>query len=125
MTADVQLAPRSPAGLMLEPPLPIADPIRRRRISLGVALILLISAALRLWQVATPAEYMFDEVYYAKDAKAIVDGRVGPKPPLRWEAGDEVSWPHPEMGSSPSPPASCSSATAPSAGASPASSPAS
>src|SRR5674476_284818 len=53
---------------------------RRRRITLAVALILLISAALRLWQVATPAEYMFDEVYYAKDAKAIVDGRVGPKP---------------------------------------------
>ena len=41
---------------------------------------------------------MFDEVYYAKDAKAIVDGRVGPEAPLRWEAGDEVSWPHPEMG---------------------------
>ena len=36
--------------------------------------------------------------HYAKDAKAIVDGRVGPEPPLRWEAGDEVSWPHPEMG---------------------------
>ena len=65
---------------------------------MAVALILLISAALRLWQVATPAEYMFDEVYYAKDAKAIVDGRVGPQAPLRWEAGDEVSWPHPEMG---------------------------
>ncbi|MCX6363200.1 MAG: glycosyltransferase family 39 protein [Actinobacteria bacterium] len=83
---------------MLEPPVPIADPVRRRRITLAVALILMISAALRLWQVATPAEYMFDEVYYAKDAKAIVDGRVGPKAPLRWEAGDEVSWPHPEMG---------------------------
>jgi dolichyl-phosphate-mannose-protein mannosyltransferase len=83
---------------MLEAPVPIADPARRRRIILAVALILLISAALRLWQVATPAEYMFDEVYYAKDAKAIVDGRVGPEPPLRWEAGDEVSWPHPEMG---------------------------
>jgi dolichyl-phosphate-mannose-protein mannosyltransferase len=83
---------------VLEPPVPIEDPVRRRRYSLAVALILLISAALRLWQVATPAEYMFDEVYYAKDAKAIVDGRVGPKAPLRWEAGDEVSWPHPEMG---------------------------
>jgi len=83
---------------VLEPPVPIVDPARRRRITLAVALILLISAALRLWQVATPAEYMFDEVYYAKDAKAIVDGRVGPKAPLRWEAGDEVSWPHPEMG---------------------------
>ncbi len=83
---------------MLAPPVPIADPVRRRRITLAVALILLISAALRLWQVATPAEYMFDEVYYAKDAKAIVDGRVGPTAPLRWEPGAEVSWPHPEMG---------------------------
>ncbi len=83
---------------MLEPPVPIADPVRRRRIALAIALVLLISAALRLWQVATPPDYMFDEVYYAKDAKAIVDGRVGPEAPLRWEAGDEVSWPHPEMG---------------------------
>lgn len=98
MTADAQIARRSPADPVLEPPVPIADPIRRRRIALAVALILLISAALRLWQVATPAEYMFDEVYYAKDAKAIVDGRVGPTGTLRWEAGDEVSWPHPEMG---------------------------
>jgi len=98
MAADAQLARRSPSDPVLEPPVPIADPARRRRITLAVALILLISAALRLWQVATPAEYMFDEVYYAKDAKAIVDGRVGPEAPLRWEAGDEVSWPHPEMG---------------------------
>jgi dolichyl-phosphate-mannose-protein mannosyltransferase len=98
MAADAQLARRSPADPVLEPPVPIADPVRRRRISLAIALILLISAALRLWQIATPAEFMFDEVYYAKDAKAIVDGRVGPEPPLRWEAGDEVSWPHPEMG---------------------------
>jgi dolichyl-phosphate-mannose--protein O-mannosyl transferase len=98
MAADAQLARRSPAGPVLEPPVPIVDPARRRRITLAVALILLISAALRLWQVATPAEYMFDEVYYAKDAKAIVDGRVGPKAPLRWAAGDVVSWPHPEMG---------------------------
>lgn len=79
-------------------PRPIADPARRRRVVVAVALILLVSAGLRLWQLGTPPDYMFDEVYYAKDAKAIVDGRIGPKAPLRWEAGDEVSWPHPEMG---------------------------
>src|SRR5450759_1748219 len=62
MTAEAQIARRSPADPVLEPPVPIADPARRRRITLAVALILLISAA------------------------------------LRWEAGDEVSWPHPEMG---------------------------
>ena len=76
----------------------IEDPARRHGVALTVALILLISTALRLWQLGTPAAVMFDEVYYAKDAKAIVDGRVGPKAPLRWAAGDEVSWPHPEMG---------------------------
>ncbi len=83
---------------MFEPPVRIADPARRQRIVFIVALILLVSAALRLYQLADPAEYMFDEVYYAKDAKAIVDGRVGTDGPLPWEAGDEVSWPHPEMG---------------------------
>jgi dolichyl-phosphate-mannose-protein mannosyltransferase len=98
MTADAQISRRSPADPVLEPPVPIADPARRRRITLAVALILLISAALRLWQVSAPATVMFDELYYAKDAKAIVDGRVGPKAPLRWEPGDERSWAHPEMG---------------------------
>ena len=83
---------------MLEPPVPMRDSKRRQRMVLAAALILLVSAALRLYQVATPAEYMFDEVYYAKDAKAIVDGRVGPKAPLVWAGGDEISWPHPEMG---------------------------
>jgi dolichyl-phosphate-mannose--protein O-mannosyl transferase len=63
-----------------------------------VALILVISAALRLWQLSTPSEMMFDEIYYAKDGKAIVDGRVGVDGQYRWAAGDEVSWPHPEMG---------------------------
>jgi dolichyl-phosphate-mannose-protein mannosyltransferase len=79
-------------------PLPIADPRQRQRVALAIALILLLSAALRLWQLSTPPNYMFDEVYYAKDAKAIVDGRVGTHGVLPWEAGDEVSWPHPEMG---------------------------
>ena len=79
-------------------PVPIADPRQRQRVALAIALILLVSAALRLYQVSTPPNYMFDEVYYAKDAKAIVDGRVGTHGVLRWEAGDEVSWPHPEMG---------------------------
>ena len=83
---------------MLARPRPIADPVRRRRVALAVALILLVSTGVRLWQLSFPDEYVFDEVYYAKDAKTIVDGRVHPRAPLRWEAGDEVSWPHPEMG---------------------------
>ncbi len=74
------------------------DPARRHGYALAVALVLLISTALRLWQLSTPAEMMFDEIYYAKDAKAIVDGRIGTEGQYRWAAGDEVSWPHPEMG---------------------------
>ena len=83
---------------MLTAPRLIQDPARRHGYALAVALILLISTALRLWQLSTPAEMMFDEIYYAKDAKAIVDGRVGTEGQYRWAAGDEVSWPHPEMG---------------------------
>lgn len=83
---------------MLYRPRPIEDPARRNGYALAVALVLLACAALRLWQLGTPAEMMFDEIYYAKDAKAIVDGRVGTHGQYRWAAGDEVSWPHPEMG---------------------------
>ncbi len=91
-------SPEETAPHVFEPPIRIQDPARRQRIVFIVAVILLVSAALRLYQLADPAEFMFDEVYYAKDAKAIVDGRVGTDGPLPWEAGDEVSWPHPEMG---------------------------
>ena len=104
MTVRPQFAPpimgrtrRTPRHVF-EPPIRIAEHGRRQRIVLIVALILLASAALRLYQLADPAEYMFDEIYYAKDAKAIVDNRLGTDGPLPWEAGDEVSWPHPEMG---------------------------
>ena len=83
---------------MLTAPQPIRDPVRRNGVALAVALILLVSLALRLWQLGTPAEMMFDEIYYAKDAKAIVDNRAGTDGQYRWAAGDEVSWPHPEMG---------------------------
>lgn len=71
---------------------------RRRLVIVAVVLILAVSAGLRLWRLDFPAEYVFDEVYYAKDAKAIVDGRVGPNEMFHWMAGDAVSWPHPEMG---------------------------
>jgi dolichyl-phosphate-mannose-protein mannosyltransferase len=83
---------------VLEPPVPIADPVARSRVALVVALILLISLGVRMYQLTTPPSYMFDEVYYAKDANVIVHDNVGPMPPLRWTAGKEVSWPHPEMG---------------------------
>jgi dolichyl-phosphate-mannose--protein O-mannosyl transferase len=83
---------------MLTRPRRIEDPARRHGYALAVALVLLISTALRLWQLGTPAEMMFDEIYYAKDAKAIADGRIGTEGQYRWAAGDEVSWPHPEMG---------------------------
>jgi dolichyl-phosphate-mannose--protein O-mannosyl transferase len=84
---------------MLTAPRLIQDPARRHGYALAVALVLLISTALRLWQLGMPADKMFDEIYYAKDAKAIVDGRTGIHDgQYRWAVGDEVSWPHPEMG---------------------------
>jgi dolichyl-phosphate-mannose--protein O-mannosyl transferase len=83
---------------VLEPPVPIADPIARNRVALVIAIILLISLGVRMYQLTTPPSYMFDEVYYAKDANVIAHNQVGPMPPLRWTAGKEVSWPHPEMG---------------------------
>ena len=83
---------------MLERPRPIQDPARARRMLVAILLVLLVSAGVRLWHLDYPGEYLFDEIYYAKDAKTIVDGRVKPKPPFRWEGGDEVSWPHPEAG---------------------------
>jgi dolichyl-phosphate-mannose--protein O-mannosyl transferase len=83
---------------MLTAPRLIQDPARRQGYAIAVALVLLACALLRLWQLGTPSEMMFDEIYYAKDAKAIVDGRVGVHGQYRWAAGDEVSWPHPELG---------------------------
>jgi dolichyl-phosphate-mannose-protein mannosyltransferase len=83
---------------MLTTPRHIQDPARRNGYAFAVALILLVSAALRLWQLGTPPTLMFDEIYYAKDAKSIVDDRTGTHGQYRWAAGDEVSWPHPEMG---------------------------
>ena len=98
--ADLSPAPASSAALGAQP--------RGRTWPRGVVIlvlaILLVSAGLRLYQLGTPGEgtpghHMFDEVYYAKDAKAIVDGRVGPrKGVLRWWPGDEISWGHPEAG---------------------------
>ena len=83
---------------MLTAPRLIKDPARRNGYALAVALVLLISTALRLWQLGNPPGMMFDEIYYAKDAKSIVDNHAGTHGQYRWAAGDEVSWPHPEMG---------------------------
>jgi dolichyl-phosphate-mannose--protein O-mannosyl transferase len=83
---------------MLTAPRRIQDPARRNGYALAVALVLLVSAALRLWQLGTPPTMMFDEVYYAKDANVIVENRAGTHGAYPWAAGDEVSWPHPEMG---------------------------
>ncbi len=75
------------------------SPTGRRLWIAAVILILAVSAGLRLWRLDFPAEYVFDEVYYVKDGRMIVDGRVGPTNPLyRWIPGDSTSWPHPDMG---------------------------
>ncbi len=64
----------------------------------AVVAVLLVSAGLRLYNLGSPPEHMFDEVYYAKDARAIIDGRMEGKPDSSWEPGDVVSWPHPDAG---------------------------
>ncbi len=82
-----------------------------------MALILLISLGVRMYQLATPSAYMFDEVYYAKDADVIAHNKVGPTPlplgpPARKSRGRTR-----RRASRRSPPASWCSATALSAGA--------
>jgi len=74
--------------------------ISRRALALfGVIIILGLSAGVRFWALGTPPGYIFDEVYYPHDAKALIDGKIGPTPGgLSWEPGDEISWPHPEYG---------------------------
>lgn len=64
----------------------------------AVVLVLLASAAVRLVRLDTPSQYIFDEVYYAKDATFILDGKIGPRAGSTWLPGDEVSWPHPYYG---------------------------
>ena len=71
---------------------------RRQTVLACVLLVIAVSAGLRLWNLSSPGEYMFDEVYYAKDAKAMLDGRMDPKRDYPWEPGDVVSWAHPDAG---------------------------
>ena len=71
----------------------------RRLLLLALAAVLALSLLARGWDLQRPRKYMFDEVYYAKDAATILHGDVSPAAAeLRWEPGDEVSWAHPEMG---------------------------
>lgn len=61
--------------------------------------MLVISGGLRLWHLGHPRDFIFDEIYYAKDAHAIILGQLKAVPgPYPWEPGKEISWPHPEWG---------------------------
>lgn len=71
---------------------------RRRLVAAAVLAVLLLSAGLRVYNLGSPPEHMFDEVYYAKDARAILEGRMEGTPGSSWEPGDVVSWPHPDAG---------------------------
>jgi dolichyl-phosphate-mannose--protein O-mannosyl transferase len=64
----------------------------------AVIVVLILSAAVRLYELQQPRGLVFDEVFYAKDAHAILHGYLGPNPLYPWEPGAEVSWPHPEYG---------------------------
>jgi hypothetical protein len=60
--------------------------------------VVVLSAAVRLYELQRPSVFVFDEVYYANDAHAILHGDLGPNPLYPWEPGAGVSWPHPEYG---------------------------
>lgn len=64
----------------------------------ALIVVLILSAAVRLYELQRPNTIVFDEVYYAKDAHTILHGYLGPNPAYPWEPGNEVSWPHPEYG---------------------------
>jgi len=64
----------------------------------AVALIMLLSAFVRFYHLSSPKGFVFDEVYYAKDAETIIKGDIGPRKDYHWMPGDEVSWPHAEYG---------------------------
>jgi dolichyl-phosphate-mannose-protein mannosyltransferase len=73
--------------------------VRRRLVVVAVVVVLALSAGVRLYHLGTPKSYIFDEVYYAKDARTILKANVGPTDKtFPWEPGKEVSWPHPEWG---------------------------
>jgi dolichyl-phosphate-mannose--protein O-mannosyl transferase len=63
-----------------------------------VVVVLVLSVAVRIYGLGQPHGYMFDEVYYAKDAHTILQGNLGPTAQYNWMAGTEISWPHPEVG---------------------------
>ncbi|MGO8683456.1 MAG: phospholipid carrier-dependent glycosyltransferase [Thermoleophilia bacterium] len=60
--------------------------------------VVVISAAVRLYELERPSVFVFDELYYARDAHTILDGYLGPNPAYPWEPGKEASWAHPEYG---------------------------
>ena len=64
----------------------------------AVLIVLILSAAVRLYTLQRPAVLVFDETYYAKDANTILHGYLGPVRDFPWEPGKEISWPHPEFG---------------------------
>ena len=70
----------------------------RRLTIIAVLVALALSAGVRLYRLGQPHDFIFDEIYYSKDAETILQGRIGPHWYLKWLPGWEVSWPHPEMG---------------------------
>jgi dolichyl-phosphate-mannose-protein mannosyltransferase len=84
-----------------DPDLGPSDPRVQRASSAIIAaviVVLILSAAVRLYQLPIPRTVVFDETYYAKDANSILHNYLGPNPGYSWEPGKEISWPHPEYG---------------------------
>jgi predicted membrane-bound dolichyl-phosphate-mannose-protein mannosyltransferase len=92
----------APGGGPVADPDPVEAPRRPDRapgvVVVLVLLVLIASATVRLYELQRPAVFVFDEVYYAKDAHAILQGALAGTTVYPWEPGKEISWPHPEYG---------------------------
>ena len=63
-----------------------------------IALVLALSAGVRLVGLDNCSGYVFDEHYYVHDALAILHGQSGPLGSAAWASGGERSLAHPELG---------------------------
>lgn len=87
--------PRWPQG-RLHGDVRSAPAARRLVIALVVATVI-VSAVVRVVDLGAFRGYVFDEYYYAHDAKVILDGRNGPLGDQPWKPGEQRSLAHPEL----------------------------
>jgi dolichyl-phosphate-mannose-protein mannosyltransferase len=75
-----------------------AAPSSRRVVLVLFLLTVALSGAVRFAGLGRFHDYVFDEHYYAHDAKVILDGRVAPRDDGSFKFGDELTHAHPPLG---------------------------